>query len=122
MTSNQPVVSFTKTDKNSYYTLLLIDPDAVLGNKIHWLIINISAHDNYDCLFPYLGPHPPRESGIHQYRFLLYKQRNGKMMINKNSFSSRYISLDVLLKKFDNKLTLLDQKYFLSSFTKFQNY
>ena len=54
---------------NKLYTILLIDPDAVGGNKIHFLLINYCLYNIGNIIFPYVGPNPPIESGVHRYYF-----------------------------------------------------
>jgi hypothetical protein len=78
-TSTQPVVSYP-TEKDSYYTLFLYDPDAVTesGYYIHWAVTNIPGNriEDGNVILSYSGPNPPKKSGIHRYIFSVYKQRN----------------------------------------------
>lgn len=73
------------------YTVLIIDPDAVGGNKIHFLLINHSLTNNGTIIFPYVGPDPPNRSGVHRYYFLLIEQES--LIFFKIALSTRYISL-----------------------------
>lgn len=77
--AKQPLVRYP-VDSNSFYTLILYDPNAVTstGYYIHWVITNIPGNSikNGDTVLSYTGPHPPKNSGIHHYIFSLYKQRS----------------------------------------------
>ncbi len=65
------------------YTLVLYDPDAVLGTYIHWIKVNITNNDmkTGNIIIPYKGPAPPPRTGKHRYIFNLYEQ-NGENIIN----------------------------------------
>jgi len=65
-TYNKPTVHY-KANPNKYYTLIIHDPNAVKGNRIHWLTINIpgSFIKKGETIFDYDGPHPPKNSGLH---------------------------------------------------------
>ena len=91
------------------YTVLLMDPDAVGGNKIHFLLINYSLKELGNIIFPYIGPKPPKGSGVHRYYFLLIQQE--LLIIPNLNFPSRYISIQ---KIFDLFGTPIAQKYFTS--------
>lgn len=75
-TQIQPEIKLN-VDPNEIYTLIVHDPNAVGGNKIHWARINIKNGDIHSGkdIIPYLGPAPPRYTGIHHYIFELYKQK-----------------------------------------------
>jgi phosphatidylethanolamine-binding protein (PEBP) family uncharacterized protein len=102
----------------SFYTLLMFDPDAVGGNKIHWLIVNIKQNDilTGNTIINYKGPKPPKGSGTHHYVFSLFSQHK---FIEPNNIvlDSRFIRLDILfnmLKTNKNFFTLENIKYFVS--------
>jgi phosphatidylethanolamine-binding protein len=69
-------------DKNAFYTLLMVDPDApsrtdpTMRNWLHWLIVNIpnGMVEKGEVLAGYIGSGPPAGSGLHRYVFLVYKQ------------------------------------------------
>jgi len=44
------------------YTLIMYDPDAVVGNYVHWVVINIPGDNvsNGQALLNYKGPAPPQ--------------------------------------------------------------
>jgi hypothetical protein len=70
-----PFVSLRGLDTNKKYILIMNDPDAVGGNRIHWIVSNISGNyfNSGTHLLFYRGPAPPKNSGIHNYIFSLYE-------------------------------------------------
>lgn len=115
--SVEPIINLDFEPK-SFYTLLMFDPDAVGGNKIHWLIVNITKNDILigNTIANYKGPNPPKGSGKHHYVFSLFRQH--KLIDPKNIvLDSRFIGLDILftmLKTNNNYFTLENIKYFIS--------
>jgi large subunit ribosomal protein L35 len=95
------------------YTVLLMDPDAVGGNKIHFLLTNYSMHNQGNIIFPHVGPNPPKGSGVHRYYFLLIQQES--LIIPNLNFPSRYISIEKIfnLLNIPNN-QIIAQKYFTS--------
>ena len=82
---------------NNLYTLIMHDPDAVNGNRVHWLVTNINKNiNNSKTLLPYVGPAPPIKTGKHRYIFELYKQSE---MLNVEPFEQRSISINLLRNK-----------------------
>ena len=71
-----------KAEANTYYTLLMTDPDApsrdnpFMSEVRHWLIVNIPENDigKGETIAEYIGSGPPKGTGLHRYIFLLYKQ------------------------------------------------
>ncbi|KAJ8952506.1 hypothetical protein NQ318_003302 [Aromia moschata] len=69
-------------DPNSFYTLILTDPDAPSRKNPtrrewhHWLVVNIPGPkvSESEILSEYVGSAPPQGSELHRYGFLLYKQ------------------------------------------------
>lgn len=57
-----------------WYTIIVFDPDAVGGNKIHYTIVNQQEGKKGNVVFPYERPHPPRGSGLHTYIILVIRQ------------------------------------------------
>jgi hypothetical protein len=103
---------------NKFYTLLMFDIDAVGGNKIHWLVINIRNNDIYtgNILIEYKGPAPPIGSGIHHYTFVLFEQTEF-IKIKNIKCKTRFIELKKLFKKIGvNKKNFITRiiKYFIS--------
>jgi phosphatidylethanolamine-binding protein (PEBP) family uncharacterized protein len=84
-------------DSNNLYTLIMHDPDAVNGNRVHWLVTNINKNiNNGKTLLPYVGPAPPAKTGKHRYIFELYKQSE---MLNVEPLGERSISINSLRNK-----------------------
>ncbi|XP_065371597.1 protein D3-like [Calliphora vicina] len=84
----QPKVEWlAQSDK--YYTLIMTDPDAPsrANPKVrefrHWLVANIPGNkiDQGEVVAAYVGSGPPKDTGLHRYIFLLYKQA-GKINID----------------------------------------
>ena len=115
--SVEPVINLDCESK-SFYTLLMFDPEAVGGNKIHWLIVNITNNNIFtgNTIVNYKGPKPPKDSGKHHYVLSLFRQH--KIIDPKNIvLDSRFIKLDKLfnmLKTNNNYFTLENIKYFVS--------
>jgi phosphatidylethanolamine-binding protein (PEBP) family uncharacterized protein len=80
----EPDVSWPVHEKNALFTLIKVDPDAPSRSSAtsrewrHWLIVNIPGNDisKGEVVTPYMGPNPPKDSGLHRYVFLLYKQND----------------------------------------------
>ncbi|GLG96298.1 AAEL012666-PA [Gryllus bimaculatus] len=78
-----PVVVW-KAEQSSLYTLCMTDPDAPSRKDPrnrewhHWLVVNIPGNEiaKGDTLTEYVGAGPPKDSGLHRYVILLYKQPN----------------------------------------------
>lgn len=100
--------------QNALYTLILHDPDAVVGNYFHWLVVNIPGNDikNGDALFEYKGPAPPKGSGKHRYIFLLYEQPE---RVNTH-FSDRMMPMNKFYEKLNANLQLVSRVYFISKY------
>jgi len=110
-TQLKPTIKFN-FELNKIYTLIMHDPDAIHGNRIHWALINIVNNiNNSITLFDYKGPSPPPGTGKHRYIFEIYEQpeiihfpvgvieRNipmriikDKLKINKNISKIQFIS------------------------------
>jgi len=63
-------------DISKTYLLIMYDPDAVVGNHVHWIIYNITNNNinTGNNMIPYKGPAPPPKTGKHRYIFELYQQ------------------------------------------------
>jgi len=94
--SEEPVIKYKRD--SGLYTLLMDDPDASVGNYIHWVIVNIpgSQVKKADVLVDYEGPGPPKGTGKHRYQFSLFQQRE-KIPIPQNV--ERINALEDLYKK-----------------------
>ena len=97
---------------NTLYTLIMHDPDAVVGNWLHWVVVNIKGNNvkNGDELFEYTGPAPPKGSGKHRYIFLLFEQPE---RIN-TQFSERMMPMNDFYEKLRMKLQPVSSVYFTS--------
>ena len=118
--SVEPVINLDCESK-SFYTLLMFDPEAVGGNKIHWLIVNITKNNIFtgNTIVNYKGPKPPKDSGKHHYVLRLFRQHKLIDFINQKNIvlDSRFIELDKLfkmLKTNNNYFILKSIKYFVS--------
>lgn len=84
----QPVVEW-EAQPNDYYTLIMTDPDAPsraepkVREFKHWVVVNIPGNDvaSGEALAEYVGSGPPKDTGLHRYVFLLYKQ-TGKLQFD----------------------------------------
>ncbi|ESO93146.1 hypothetical protein LOTGIDRAFT_119949 [Lottia gigantea] len=78
---NEPTLIYD-ADPSSYYTLIMHDPDApsrennINGEWQHWLIGNIPGNrvKDGDVLSEYIGAGPPKDTGLHRYVFVVFKQ------------------------------------------------
>lgn len=69
-------------DDESFYTLIMTDPDApsrknpIRREWHHWLVVNIPGKDveKGETLSEYVPSAPPKNSGLHRYVFLVFKQ------------------------------------------------
>lgn len=69
-------------DDDSFYTLIMSDPDApsranpTIREVRHWYVVNIPGNkvDEGETLFDYIGSGPPKDTGLHRYVFILFKQ------------------------------------------------
>lgn len=108
------------SEKGSYYTLMMTDPDALsrkdpsLREVRHWTVLNIpgSAIEKGDEIFEFIGSGPPKDTGLHRYVFLVYKQPNGKI-----EHDEPYVGLKIAgrpktsVEKFAQKYSLGDPIY-----------
>ncbi|CAF2636170.1 unnamed protein product [Rotaria sp. Silwood2] len=90
--------------KSSYFTLVMIDPDAPeRGNEragpwLHWIKAGFVGNDinSGKTLADYQGPAPPSGTGPHQYVFLLYKsvmpapQHGGSIAVSDSGKRKQY--------------------------------
>jgi hypothetical protein len=112
--SQKPNIQF-QSEPHKLYTLILADPNAVKGYRVHWLVVNIpgSSLEKGKPIFEYDGPHPPPNSGIHTYNFYLFEQKS--RITRKNSImKTRYILLKELLEKLNIFHEPLYTDYFTS--------
>lgn len=90
----QPKIEY-EAESSEFYTLLMTDPDAPSRKEPsrrefrHWLTVNIPGNDisNGETIWEYIGSGPPKDTGLHRYVFLLFKQPKGKI-----DFDGPYVS------------------------------
>ncbi|XP_072402592.1 protein D3-like [Diabrotica undecimpunctata] len=83
-------------DSDSYYTVLMVDPDApsrkepTYREALHWSVGNVPGNDiaKGETFADYCGSGAPEGSGLHRYIFLVYKQ-NGKIEFNEPKIDNR---------------------------------
>ncbi|KRG00078.1 uncharacterized protein Dwil_GK13056, isoform B [Drosophila willistoni] len=93
---DQPLVEWNPADVSDYYTLIMTDPDAPSRSKPtfrefkHWVVVNIPGNDvaKGEVLAGYVGSGPPKDTGLHRYVFLLYKQSR-KLEFDEERVSNR---------------------------------
>ena len=107
-TQKQPQVKLNY-DNNKEYIIIMHDPDAVGGNRIHWMITNIRNNEinSGKIIFPYKGPKPPPKTGKHRYIFELYKQQKNNNLV----LEDRIISMNSLRNKFALDKPILKIKF-----------
>lgn len=77
-----PCLEWT-ADADAFYTLIMNDPDAPsrkepkFGEWHHWLLTNIPGCNvaSGDVMSEYVGSGPPKDTGLHRYVFLVFKQQ-----------------------------------------------
>lgn len=97
----QPQIEW-QADANSFYTLIMTDPDAPSRTEPkfrefrHWTVVNIPGNhiEEGDVLSAYVGSGPPKGTGLHRYVFLVYKQPGklsfeGEQRVGNNSRENR---------------------------------
>ncbi|KAH7724280.1 Phosphatidylethanolamine-binding protein PEBP [Aphelenchoides avenae] len=80
-TRKQPVVAW-RADPKSFYTLIMVDPDApsrkspTIREFLHWMVVNVPGNQvgRGTVMAPYAGAGPPKGTGLHRYVLLVYKQ------------------------------------------------
>ena len=116
-TSFAPTVQYALVP-DIFYTLVMQDSNAVTEshNVLHWVVVNIPGNNLHlgKTLLDYKGPAPPRNSGIHNYCFILYEQPS---KIESVPILERTISMDQFLNSFNGTiLKQIDKVCFTSTF------
>ncbi|XP_027008558.2 phosphatidylethanolamine-binding protein 4 isoform X1 [Tachysurus fulvidraco] len=87
-----PQVRLAMADKQKKYTLIMVDPDAPSRTNPsraywrHWLLADIEGSSLKEgdikgtLLSEYTPPTPPKRTGFHRYKFLLYEQNTGQVL------------------------------------------
>ncbi|XP_071801019.1 protein D2-like [Asterias amurensis] len=78
---NQPTVTWP-IEEGALYTVVMTDPDAPsradpkFREWRHWLVVNVSNNDisSGSVRSEYIGAGPPKDTGLHRYVILIYKQ------------------------------------------------
>nr|XP_018915375.1 PREDICTED: protein D3-like [Bemisia tabaci] len=76
------LIDWPISNNASFYTLILLDVDVptrkfpIYKDRQHWIVTNIPRNrwKAGEKLTTYLGPIAPRNTGLHRYVFLVYKQ------------------------------------------------
>ncbi|KAK9890518.1 hypothetical protein WA026_010594 [Henosepilachna vigintioctopunctata] len=82
-----------ESDPQAFYTLSMVDPDVPSRSSLnrtewsHWLVVNIPGSDlsKGEVLDEYIGPMPLKDTGLHRYVFLLFKQPEKSYSKNLNT-------------------------------------
>ncbi|XP_042224611.1 protein D3-like isoform X4 [Homarus americanus] len=69
-------------EEGALYTLCMTDPDAPSRKDpkfrefLHWLVVNVPSCDpaSGDTIAHFVGSGPPRDTGLHRYVYLVYRQ------------------------------------------------
>ncbi|XP_015116345.1 protein D2 isoform X2 [Diachasma alloeum] len=83
-------------EAGEFYTLCMTDPDApsrktpTFREWHHWLVANIPENrvSEGEVLSDYIGSGPPKDTGLHRYVFLVYKQP-GKLVFDEKRLTNR---------------------------------
>jgi phosphatidylethanolamine-binding protein (PEBP) family uncharacterized protein len=94
-TQEEPSITIRDAPAQHYFTLAMVDPDAMAKEWRHWLVVNIPGSDISagQVVTPYKGPAPRVGTGLHRYIFLLYKQEDKitpEPLDNENKGRSRF--------------------------------
>lgn len=107
---------------------MVLDPDAPsranpkMGEVRHWLVVNILGSDvkSGQHVTEYIGSGAPKDSGLHRYVFLLFKQTKGKQTFDLPSVSKNAIEGRVSTKTraliTANHLKLVAGNFFLAQY------
>ncbi|KAI8889127.1 PEBP-like protein [Backusella circina FSU 941] len=128
-TSERPNVFFVAPEQDDHYTLVMTDPDAPtrtdrkFGPWRHWVVVNIpgsdlgAIHNKDNQHTPYIGPGPGKDSGVHRYTFLLYKQANKNQSFEAMPHEDKPHRRTFDIKKFesDHQLELVAVNFFTCS-------
>uniref|UniRef100_A0A183BUA4 Phosphatidylethanolamine-binding protein n=1 Tax=Globodera pallida TaxID=36090 RepID=A0A183BUA4_GLOPA len=84
---NVPGTDVAQGEQVSIVTCL-VDPDAPSRKNpanrewLHWLVVNVPGTDvaQGEQVTSYMGPAPPKGTGLHRYVFLVYQQKVGTVL------------------------------------------
>uniref|UniRef100_A0A914I2E8 Phosphatidylethanolamine-binding protein n=1 Tax=Globodera rostochiensis TaxID=31243 RepID=A0A914I2E8_GLORO len=85
--TNAPALAW-QAEEDKKYTVAMVDPDAPSRKKpanrewLHWLVVNVPGTDvaQGEQLTSYMGPAPPKGTGLHRYVLLVYQQKVGTVV------------------------------------------
>lgn len=74
------------------------DPDApsranpTVGEVRHWYVVNIPGNkvSEGETLFDFIGSGPPKDTGLHRYVFVAFKQPSGKLEFDEPRVPNTY--------------------------------
>ncbi|VVC35367.1 Phosphatidylethanolamine-binding, conserved site,Phosphatidylethanolamine-binding protein [Cinara cedri] len=92
--NNIPEVHWDEANEKKNYTLIFTDPDVpsrtnpINKEFLHWLVVNIPGNRVKDgkVIADYVGPAPPKGTGLHRYVFLVFEQEDGMYNFPKFNF------------------------------------
>lgn len=92
----RPIEVQWPAESGDLYTLLLLDVDAPsreepsLRSVLHWLVVNIPENgiDKGDTIAEFIGAGPGRDTGLHRYAMLVYKQP-GQVAVKMDKITNR---------------------------------
>jgi phosphatidylethanolamine-binding protein (PEBP) family uncharacterized protein len=106
-TTYEPTV-IINTHYDTYFTIIMIDPDVSCPDYLHWLVINIKGISKH-IIIPYEPP--KRTSSTHRYVFYLYEQQyKFKYDLSIPYIIRRGFSINTFIK--DNNLKFIECVYF----------
>jgi len=84
-------------NQNDFYTLIFSDPDAPSRSQPtfrevrHWMVGNIPGNkvNEGETIVEFIGSGPPKDTGLHRYVTLVFKQPNGKIEFNEPHVTNR---------------------------------
>lgn len=93
---DQPTLDW-EADDNAFYAVLFVDSDApsrqnpAFREVRHWSVVNIPGKNvnNGEAIVDFIGSGPPKDTGLHRYIFLVFKQKNGKVTVNEPHTSKK---------------------------------
>uniref|UniRef100_A0A1A9W5Q3 Phosphatidylethanolamine-binding protein n=1 Tax=Glossina brevipalpis TaxID=37001 RepID=A0A1A9W5Q3_9MUSC len=127
----RPPDIYYKALPNAYYTIMMIDPDVpsrsspMFRSYQHWLIVNIPGDqlEKGDDVVEYIGPIPSKNTGLHRYVFILYKQphklvQKETRVPNNSGNGRRYFNASLFAKKHNLGLPIA-ANFFLSEWDEY---
>jgi len=101
--ANQPSINI-RGEKETYYTVIILDSDARPADFLNWLVININK-DRYQEILSYESPKP--NTGSHRYNIYLLEQEE-KILLE--PFDRKGFSISDFIRQY--VLVLKDTQFF----------